>query len=99
MGWLSSVAKRTGRVLGKGIELVDVETNLALPCLLKKAIELVDVETEVIGAVDMLQGQSEKIRDSLGAVDEENYQESAKEQIVSAYYILDVLGAIDEILD
>lgn len=58
-----------------------------------------DVETEVIGAVDMLQGQSEKIRDSLGAVDEENYQESAKEQMVSAYYILDVLGAIDEILD
>ena len=44
-----------------------------------------DVETEVIGAVDMLQGQSEKIRDSLGAVDEENYQESAKEQMVSAY--------------
>lgn len=58
-----------------------------------------DVEMEVIGAVDMIQGQSEKIRDSFGAVDKENYQESAKNQMVKAYYMIDVLDVIDEILD
>ena len=47
----------------------------------------------------MIQGQSEKIRDSFGAVDKENYQESAKNQMVKAYYMIDVLDVIDEILD
>lgn len=57
-----------------------------------------DVETEVLGAVDKIQKQNELLKKSLASVDENNYEVTAKEQMVEAYYMIDVCGAVSQIL-
>lgn len=57
-----------------------------------------DVETEVLGAVDTIQKQNELLKESLASVDENNYEVTAKEQMVEAYYMIDVCDAVSQIL-
>lgn len=57
-----------------------------------------DVETEVLGTVDTIQRQNELLQESLAAVDENDYEVTAKKQMVKAYYMVDVCGAVSQIL-
>lgn len=57
-----------------------------------------DVETEVLGAVDTIQKQNELLKESLASVDENNYEVTAKKQMVEAYYMIDVCDAVSQIL-
>lgn len=58
-----------------------------------------DIETEVIGAIDIISVQSEKMIENLSLVDGENYEETAKKQLVQSYYLLDVISMIDDVLE
>lgn len=57
-----------------------------------------DVEVEVIGAVEYIQKQTERLQESFAAIDENNYEETAKKQIVDAYYLNDVCEIVLEML-
>lgn len=57
-----------------------------------------DVETEIVGAVDTIQKQNELLKESLASVDENNYEVTAKEQMVNAYYLTDICDTVTEIL-
>lgn len=58
-----------------------------------------DIETEVIGAIDIISVQSEKMIENLSLVDGENCEETAKKQLVQSYYLLDVISMIDDVLE
>lgn len=57
-----------------------------------------DVESEVVGAVDSIQKQTEQLQSSFSAVDEANYEETAKKQMIDAYYLIDVCDLVIELL-
>ena len=57
-----------------------------------------DVETEIVGAVDTIQKQNELLKESLASVDENNYEVTAKKQMVNAYYLTDICDTVTEIL-
>ena len=57
-----------------------------------------DVEAEVIGAVESIQTQTAKLQESFSSIDETNYEETAKEQMVAAYYLSDVCELVLELL-
>lgn len=57
-----------------------------------------DVEAEIIGAVESIQMQAERLQESFSSIDETNYEETAKKQIVDAYYLNDVCELVLELL-
>ena len=57
-----------------------------------------DVEVEIIGAVESIQKQVEQMQESFSAIDEASYEETAKKQMVGAYYITDVCELVLELL-
>lgn len=57
-----------------------------------------DVETEVIGTVESIQKQAEQLQGGFSEIDEKNYEETAKKQMVEAYYLSDVCNLILELL-
>ena len=57
-----------------------------------------DVETEVIGAVESIQRQAEQLQSGFSEIDEKNYEETAKKQMVEAYYLSDVCNLVLELL-
>lgn len=57
-----------------------------------------DAETEVVGAVDTIQKQNELLKERLASVDENNYEATAKKQMIDAYYMMDVCDAVSQIL-
>lgn len=58
-----------------------------------------DVEIEIIGAVESIQKQNECCKDSLAAIDENNDELVAKEQIMAqAHYLIDTCDTIERIL-
>ena len=48
--------------------------------------------------MDTIQKQNELLKESLASVDENNYEVTAKEQMVEAYYMIDVCDAVSQIL-
>lgn len=57
-----------------------------------------DVEAEVVGAVDSIQRQAEQLQNTFSSIDETNYEETARRQMVEAYYLSDVCDMVLEIL-
>lgn len=57
-----------------------------------------DVEEEVVGTVDLIQKQAEQLQSTFSFIDEENYEESAKKQMIEAYYLSDVCDMVLELL-
>lgn len=57
-----------------------------------------DVEAEVVGAVDSIQRQAEQLQNSFSSIDEANYEETAKKQMINAYYLSDVCDLVTELL-
>lgn len=57
-----------------------------------------DVEAEVVGAVEAIQKQTEQLQGSFSAIDEKNYEETAKKQMVDAYFLNDVCDLVLELL-
>jgi len=57
-----------------------------------------DVEAEVIGTVDSIQKQAEQLQNSFSSIDETNYEESAKKQMIEAYFLSDVCDIVLELL-
>ena len=53
----------------------------------------------MIGAIDIISVQSEKMIENLSLVDGENCEETAKKQLVQSYYLLDVISMIDDVLE
>ncbi|EYE89099.1 hypothetical protein Q428_04640 [Fervidicella metallireducens AeB] len=56
-----------------------------------------DVETEVISAVESIQKQNELLQERFNSIDKDNYEETAKKQIINAYYLMDVCNLIEQI--
>ena len=57
-----------------------------------------DVDVEVIGAVESIQKQAERLQESFATIDETNYEETAKKQMGTAYYLSDVCDLVFELL-
>lgn len=57
-----------------------------------------DVEIEIIGTVESIQKQAERLKESFAVVDENNYEETVKKQMADAYYLADVCDIILELL-
>lgn len=57
-----------------------------------------DVEIEIIGMIESIQKQNELIQESLNSIDKENYEETAKNQMIDAYYLIDVCNLVEEIM-
>lgn len=57
-----------------------------------------DVEVEVVGAVDSIQRQAEQLCNSFSSIDESNYQETAKKQMIEAYYLNDTCDLVLKLL-
>lgn len=57
-----------------------------------------DIETEVVGTVDSIQRQLEQLQNTFSSIDEENYEESAKKQMIEAYYLSEVCDLVNELL-
>lgn len=57
-----------------------------------------DVETEIIGAVESIQKQTEQLQGSLASIDKDNYEETAKKQMIEAYYLNDICDMVLELL-
>lgn len=57
-----------------------------------------DVETEVIGTVASIQKQAEQLQSTFLSIDETNYEETAKKQMIEAYYLKDVCDMVLELL-
>lgn len=57
-----------------------------------------DVEIEIVGAVEMVKNQTETLQESFSAVDEANYEETAKKQMTEAYFLRDVCDLVVELL-
>lgn len=53
-----------------------------------------DVEYEIVGTVESIQKQAEQLQNSFSAIDEANYEETAKRQMVEAYYLNDVCDIV-----
>jgi len=49
-----------------------------------------DVEVEIVGAVDTIQKRAEQLQSSFAAIDEADYEKTARKQMVEAYYKKDV---------
>lgn len=56
-----------------------------------------EVEIEVIGAVETIQKQAERLQESFSAIDETNYEETAKKQIADACFLNDVCEIVLEL--
>lgn len=57
-----------------------------------------DVETEIVGAVELIQKQAEQLQGSFESIDEDNYEETAKNQMINAYYFIDTCDLVLELL-
>lgn len=57
-----------------------------------------EVEESVIGAVDAIQKKNKDILDKISAIDTENYADTAKKQIIDAYYMIDVCKSVEQVL-
>lgn len=57
-----------------------------------------DVEVEVLGAVDVIQKQNMHLQETYAAVNESDYEITAKKQMIDAYYLIDTCDMINEII-
>ena len=57
-----------------------------------------DVENEIVGAVESIQKQTEQLQESFSSIDEENYEETAKKQMIDAYFLIDTCNIVLELL-
>lgn len=57
-----------------------------------------DVEEEVLGTIDGIQKQNEKLQSDFSSIDENNYAETAKQKMVDAYYTIDVCDMVEGVL-
>lgn len=57
-----------------------------------------DVEIEIIGAVESIQNQIEQLQAGFDSIDEENYEETAKKQMVDAYCLTDTCDLVLDLL-
>lgn len=58
-----------------------------------------DVKQEVIGAVESIQKQIELLQNGIGSIDEDNHEETSKQQMIDAYYLLDTFKLVEEIME
>ena len=52
----------------------------------------------MIGAVDAIQKKNKDILDKISAIDTEDYADTAKKQIIDAYYMIDVCKSVEQVL-
>ena len=57
-----------------------------------------DVETEILGTIDSIQRQVEQLQNTFSSIDEKNYEQSAKKQMIEAYYLIEVCDLVNELL-
>lgn len=57
-----------------------------------------DVEMELVGSIDSIKRQIEQLKNTFSSIDEENYEEYAKMQMIEAYYLSEVCDLVDELL-
>ena len=57
-----------------------------------------DVEKEILGTIDSIQRQVEQIQNTFSSIDEKNYEQSAKKQMIEAYYLIEVCDLVNELL-
>lgn len=57
-----------------------------------------DVETEIVGVVELIQKQTEQLQESFASIDEDNYEETAKRQMIDAYFLTDACDIVFELL-
>lgn len=57
-----------------------------------------DVESEIIETVESIQKQNEQLKVSLSRIDRDNYEMTAKQQMINAYYLIDACDTVLEIL-
>ena len=57
-----------------------------------------DVETEIFSVIEFMQKQNNLIKESIDFIDEDNYEQKAKSQIVNSYFLIDVCNLIDQVL-
>lgn len=74
-----------------------VEEALDTCCLeIKSDLEEIydEIEEELMGTVDSIQRQNEQLLNSLSSIDESNYEETAKSQMIEAYYLVDICDKV-----
>ncbi|MFC4803577.1 hypothetical protein [Filifactor villosus] len=57
-----------------------------------------DVESEIIGAVESIQKENDHLKASLSAIDEDNYEVTARKQMIDAYFSIDACDIVLETL-
>lgn len=57
-----------------------------------------DVEFEILGAVESIQRREEQMRASYSSIDEANYEETAKQEMIKAYRLTDTCDLVLELL-
>lgn len=57
-----------------------------------------NVEAEIVGAVEAIQKQTKQLQDSFASIDEDNYEETAKKQMIDAYYLINTCDLVLELL-
>lgn len=57
-----------------------------------------DVETEVVGVVESIQKQIEQSQACFAAVDEDNFEETAKKQMTDSYFLTDTCDIVLDLL-
>ena len=70
---------------------IDVYWNEFKECL-KDIFE--DVDNEINGAFEIIQKNNEQLQNSFSSIDENNFEETAKEQMMEAYYISDMCDMV-----
>lgn len=57
-----------------------------------------DVKTEIVGAVESIQKQNEYLQENFSSIDENDYETTAKKQMVDACFLIDACDMIFEML-